>query len=203
LRPWPFIPLLAALCCPLACAADESITVCYNYGCASQQAVVYTEAQLREIHALLQQARDAAGEREQISLAIGRLLKWAGQQTPISADRGGNYSDHGVNGRMDCIDHSTTTTRLLKMLEARGMLRWHRVLPPKQRLRFVLFQHYSALIEEIAPPRSAPSGAADDEEEANKRRFVVDTWYFDNGHPAAVFPLEDWLNGDDPEVINE
>ncbi len=224
-RPALAIMGIFCLCLSFHAAADETVTVCYNYGCAAQEPVIYSEVQLREIRALLREARDAAGEREKISLAIGRLLGWAGKQTPISADRGGNYSDHGVRGRMDCIDHSTTTTRLLKMLEARGMLRWHRVLPPYQRLRFVIFQHYSAVIEEIVPAVAGNTLAANTANVANAapgtrtdtggivaepvaaepgdRRFVVDSWYFDNGQPAAVFPLQEWLNGNEPDVIDE
>ena len=38
-------------------------------------------------------------------------------------------------GSMDCIDHSTTTTRLLKMMARRGMLRFHHVLEPVERAR--------------------------------------------------------------------
>jgi hypothetical protein len=39
------------------------------------------------------------------------LYGWAGEQSDIH-NRGGNYADAGI-GRMDCIDHSTSTTRLL------------------------------------------------------------------------------------------
>ena len=31
----------------------------------------------------------------------------------------GNFLDGGAAGRMDCIDHATSTTRLLKALQAR------------------------------------------------------------------------------------
>jgi hypothetical protein len=27
------------------------------------------------------------------------------------------------------------------------------------------------------------------------RRFAVDSWFLDNGHPPFVQPLEDWLSG--------
>ena len=124
-----------------------------------------------------------------MAVVVGRLLGWAGQQSPIAADRGGNYADDAVYGRMDCIDHSTTTTRLLHLLERRGLLRFHRVLEPALRLRLVVFRHYSALIGETQ------DGDGDGEA---RGRFVVDSWFFDNGDAAAVMPLDAWLKGESP-----
>jgi hypothetical protein len=144
----------------------------------------------------LGRARTSAEEREAIGEAVGRLLGWAGQQSSISADKGGNYADSAVYGRMDCIDHSTTTTRLLRLLERRGLLRFHRVLEPVRRLRFLVFQHYSALIEETG---------ADGNDGVNDApaRFVVDSWFFDNGHPAVVMPLDAWMSGESPNGYDE
>ena len=65
----------------------------------------------------LRGAADAADERHQLALALGSLYRWAGEQLPIHADKGGDYADEGVDGRMDCIDHATTTTRLLRLIE--------------------------------------------------------------------------------------
>jgi len=139
-----------------------------------------------------------------VAQAVGRLLRWAGEQSPIGADRGGNFADDGVYGKMDCIDHSTTTTRLLRLIEAKGMLRFHHVLDPALRHRFFVFDHYSALIEEKAKAASdcgcdgeTADEAATKNDEA-PRRFVVDTWFFDNGHPAVVMPLARWQAGESP-----
>ena len=126
-----------------------------------------------------------------IGVAVGRLLGWAGEQSPISADRGGNYADDAVYGKMDCIDHSTTTTRLLRMMESQGMLRYHRVLEPVLRHRVLIFDHFSAQIEEIDDLSRAAEGAP-------PGRYVVDNWFFDNGQPAAVMPLANWQAGESP-----
>ncbi len=178
--------------CAWTAGAAERVAVCFNYGCLNQAEVEYGDSQLEEIRLLLAPAATPAQERELLAVAVGRLLGWAGQQSPIGADRGGNYADEGVYGRMDCIDHSTTTTRLLRMLERHGWLQFHRVQEPVLRLRFVLFQHYSALIEEIAP-----AGA-----EGPPERFVVDSWFFDNGQPAVVMPLEAWMAGEGPNGVD-
>ncbi len=170
--------------------ADEQVSVCFNYGCAAQAEVVYSNRQLRKIGRVLRVADDAAEERDAIAVAIGHLLGWAGKQTPISADRGGNYVDDEVSGRMDCIDHSTTTTRLLQMMETRGLLRFHRVLEPVMRQRYLVLIHYSALIEEVLPANAG----------GEPGRYVVDSWFVDNGQPAVVMPLASWLAGEGPNV---
>lgn len=171
-------------------AQADTVTVCFNYGCQNQAQAEYDEGKMFAMRILLGSAQDAAEERQRLSLAIGWLLGWAGRQTPIAADRGGNYADDGVRGRMDCIDHSTTTTRLLRLLEARGWLRFHRVLDPVLRVRFLFDAHYSAQIEEL------PEVAGDEATADAAARHVVDSWFRDNGQPAVVLPLPRWLAGE-------
>ena len=193
------LPLMAVLLMLLAwealaiesAGADEKVKVCFNYGCLAQAEVVFSNAQLSDLAQLMRAARTAEEERQAIGEAIGRLLGWAGQQSPIAADRGGNYLDDAIYGRMDCIDHATTTTRLLSMMERHGMLRFHRLDEPVLRRRFLLFEHYSALIKEV-------SG---DGAEVDAWRYVVDSWFFDNGQPAAVMPLASWQKGESPNGV--
>ncbi|WP_363323665.1 hypothetical protein [Accumulibacter sp.] len=183
----PALLLLGAA--PFATAA--AVDVCYNYGCLAQAEVNYSDRQLAQLQAFLAAARDAADERARLSPVIGWLLGWAGEQSPISADRGGNVADQGVDGRMDCIDHATTTTRLLRLLEGRGWLRFHRVLEPEYRVRYLFQVHYAALIEEIRP------AVQESREGGAPARYVVDSWFRDNGQPAVVIALPRWLAGDD------
>lgn len=180
------------LLCSLTAWAEERVSVCFNYGCYAQAEVVYSDKQLRRIGQIMLAAHNAEEERDAISVTIGRLLGWAGKQSPISADKGGNFADDGVSGKMDCIDHATTTARLLLMMEEHNWLRYHHTLEPIIRRRFIFFEHHSAQIEESSP--------ATEGEEA--KRFVVDSWFFDNGQPAAVMPLASWLAGEGPNVGN-
>ena len=190
----------------------ETLTVCFNYGCYAQADVSFSEAQLAEIKASLR-AADAAEEREHLARALGRLYAWAGAQSPIAADNGGNLADEAVYGRMDCIDHSLTTTRLLKMLEARGMLRYHQVEERVLRSRFLVFQHYAAQIVEYEvapraqmgeavnnPLQAVASDASSADGARGAARFAVDSWFFDNGHPAVILPLANWMSGEGPDV---
>lgn len=186
-------------------AAEERIEVCYNYGCVASATVRYTESQLAWARKAMAVAKTPEQERAALSPVIGRLYHWAGRQSPIYADKGGNYADDAAPGAMDCIDHSTTTTRLLNMLERRGILRYHHVLEPAHRARFFVFDHFSAAIEEL-PPRWLPREKITLHEEAPDEimpdRFVVDSWFVDNGKPAVILPLEDWKDGAGPRIEN-
>lgn len=168
-------------------SAQESVAICYGYGCFAQTDIRIEESDWRRFKRRLSGAGDAEVERKILSGVIGDLYALAGQRSPIRNDRGGNYADEGVSGAMDCIDHSTTTTRFLRILERRGALRWHVVLPPEVRRRFLFFEHYSAAIAENAGGDEA-------------RRFVVDSWFVDNGKPAVILPLDEWKEGAGPDV---
>ena len=176
------LALLGALAVPCLAHAEE-VTICYNYGCYAKAQVNYSEAQLAYLQQLLAAAGDAATERGAISIAIGRMYGIAGEQTPVWRDKGGNYADGGVNGQMDCIDHSTNTSTFLRLLQARGWIRFHEVQEPLRRTRFIFAVHWAARIRD----------------RGTQQAYVVDSWYFDNGHPAAVFPAEEWLAGQRPD----
>ena len=167
--------------------ADESVRICHAYGCLAEAEIIYSESALREIDINLFVTVNAENERKILAEAIGRFYAIAGEQSDIRNDKGGNYADGHSPGRMDCIDHSTSTTRLLKLLEARGQLRWHRVLDIDVRYFAFLFPaHYSAVIEEKTDGEAA--------------RFVVDSWFVDNGQPAVILPLDEWKKGAGPDV---
>lgn len=221
--------------------ADDTFRICFNYGCMTEQDVSVPGGTLYTLRQWLASAPDAAAERAVLAQAVGMLLAEAGRQTPVAADRGGNFLDQEVEGRMDCIDHSTSTTRILRMIEAHGWLRFHTVLEPARRTRLIM-QHFGAVVEEVAPPRSRPGSArarpvavpdymavmlaqcdcaevindirrsdqpaAGAQESLGKavdgagagNRYVVDSWFVDNGEAAIVLPLAEWLDGGGPNV---
>lgn len=236
---------VAGLTLPISAWAEAEISICYNYGCLDQARIVYDEAQLAEVGRSLAAAKDAEGERATLAQVIGQLYAWAGRQSPIWRDKGGDYADMGEDGRMDCIDHAESTTRLLKLLESRGWLRFHRVVDKARRTHVLIIQHFSAVIEEL--PSAAPSvvkrvlrsnsesvlkpgewplnggnclscgmqltesmefvgqSPTSDEIELEAappkpRRWAVDSWFYDNGSPAVILPLDEWLDGGGPWV---
>lgn len=138
--------------------AGAVLELCFNYGCAQTVGIFFSDQDLSAVEAHFAGVSDAASEREVIAEAVGTFYRIAGGQSPILADRGGNYLDEGVEGRMDCIDHSTTTTRFLELMSAQGWLRHHVVLEPSRRARFI-FQHFSARLEERP---AVPAGVSQD-----------------------------------------
>jgi hypothetical protein len=79
--------------------ADESVPICYGYGCIAQAQIRFSDAQLDEVRRQLALAVDAENERKLLAAAIGRLYGWAGEQSDIRNDRGGNYADGHAPGR--------------------------------------------------------------------------------------------------------
>lgn len=210
---------------PEMARAGARFEICYNYGCRHEQTVVIDSGQLERVRRKLARAGDASAERAALAEVLGWLYRGAATQTPVGSDRGGNLLDGGSDGRMDCIDHSISTTRMLRLLEARGWLHFHRVLPRARRSRLI-FEHFSAVIEELPPPVQAPAEpeipdhvatllalcdcpdvVLDIPTEARVEmpasvgtHYAVDSWFVDNGEPAVVLPLAEWLNGGGPNV---
>ncbi len=156
-------------------AAD--VLVCWNYGCAQSAQIEFSPDEALALETLFREVETAAQERAVLALAVAEMMRAAARRTPIHNDLREN-DDIGIEGRMDCIDHSTTTTSYLHYLARRGLLRFHRVLAPVHRAPILINDHWSAQIEDM-----------------NGERFAVDAWFFDHGHPAAVIPLEIWRRG--------
>lgn len=207
-----------------AFAADTRVAICYNYGCSSRAGIVFDRELLAHVDQSLLAASSAEREREVLARVIGQLYGASAMQSPVGADRAGNFLDQGVDGRMDCIDHSSTTTGFLEMLAARGSMRYHRTLQPARRSGLFV-QHFSAAIEELAPPpRFPPEVVVPDhvpillalcdcaEVTADLpapppapashpgSRYVIDSWFVNNGEAAVVLPLDRWMDGDGPNV---
>ncbi|MEQ1667500.1 MAG: hypothetical protein ABL868_03505 [Sulfuriferula sp.] len=169
----------------LSAAPSWAVTVdiCYNYDCSTHANVRLTSTQMRDARELFNHLNTPRAERDAIALALGLFAGYAAQQTPTGNDKGGNVNDGGVDGRMDCIDHAHNTTAYLQLLKRFGFLRFHEVLPPVERAPLLFNAHWSAQVMEYN----------------TEDKFVVDTWFRDNGAPAVIFPLDKWLQGASPD----
>lgn len=164
----------------------QGFSVCHGGGCTLVTQAGLAPEQWRGIAALFSPAPQApAEERERIARAISLFEIYAGELSGTSRDRpgnerGGEYWD----SQMDCIDESTNTTTYLRILEWAGLLRWHAVEARVTRGWFLFgWPHTTAVIREV------PGGA----------RWAVDSFYFENGAPPAIVPLERWRAGWRPE----
>lgn len=185
---------------PLLAWCGETVSVCYNWSCHSEAPVTFSDPLLAGVEKLLRGAASAEDERRRIAQALGRLYAEAARQTPIGDDRPGNRADADSPGRMDCIDHSITTTRLMRLFEAHGWLRWHRVGERAWRAPYIFNEHYAAVIEELLPPAPPASAQGDEADEEEPPRYAVDSWYVLPGEAPLVLPLENWLKGEGPDV---
>lgn len=169
----------ALLCC--ACGARaEKVEICYGYDCSVKAQIEFSPAQLRHAARLFRKVRNAEEEREAAAEAVGLFYRIAGTQSPIWQDHGENEDDEEVQGRMDCIDHSTNTSAFLALMEKRKWLRFHHVAVPVK--RGVLNAHWSARLVQ-------KDGGGE---------YAVDTWFLDPGEPALVFSMEEWKGGARP-----
>jgi len=165
-----------------AARAESALTICHDYGCKVQEKITFDDRVFEKVGEMLRTADDAASERHAIAAAVARMYVEAGKQTPIWRDRGGDLNDEG-EGQMDCIDHAANTTSFLRLMEARGLLRFHSVSVPVQ--RGIIAQHWAAQIVE----------------QKSRAVYTVDSWFYDFGMPAIVMSLADWRAGRRPPGI--
>lgn len=159
-------------------------SVCFDHSCASVVTDSLSDSEWRQVTAPLRKpASSAAQERAAIARSMALFETIVGRHTGTSQDKGRNIPGFGRPGQLDCIDESTNTTTYLRLLEQDALLRFHRVAERATRFGlFVGMPHSTAVIEEL------DSGG----------RYVVDSWFHDNGRPPHIVRLEDWYSGQDP-----
>jgi hypothetical protein len=170
--------------------ADKTVTplhalsfdVCHRQGCAERAVIQLTADESQSITLVFAEpAATAEQERAAITRAISRFEQLIGSRTGTDRDLGGTFPGAFRAGQMDCIDESTNTTTYLHLLEKAGLLVWHEVLTPSTRLPIPRgwWPHTSAVIRERA------SGT----------KYVVDSWFEDNGKPPHIVELSVWKQG--------
>ncbi len=168
----------------LTCLSVAKITVaapapffsCTDYHCDEGQTVHLSDRQWQSVRDLFQEpAASPEQEREQIRSAIAMLESAVGGITGTWRDLGKNAAGAGQPGQLDCISESKNTTTYLRLLETDGLLKWHSVEPREVRTLLV-FSHWSAVIKE----------------RSSGERYVVDSWFLDNGEPPYIQTLADW-----------
>lgn len=159
----------------------ERFSVCHAHSCTLVSQIGFDEEQWSGIVTIFSPpAADPARERELIARAIATFERAVGPMTGTDQDKGGNARAPRWEWSMDCIDESTNTTTYLRMLARAGLLKWHGVEARSTRGFFIFgWPHTTAVI------RDARDGV----------RWAVDSWFFDNGHPPAILPLEEWSRG--------
>jgi len=165
-------------CATTAADAPRDIPVCYDFGCSTRTLIALTDEEWKMMGTWFDPVPPTpAAEREQIRKAVGWMEILVGQRTPTHLDKAlDRLIPSDSPGQMDCIDESLNTTTYLKLFERAGWLHHHRVIDRAYRAA-LLDQHWSAQIEE--------TNGGD--------RYVVDSWFADNGYMPFVQPTREWM----------
>ena len=156
------------------------IRYCHGFGCKMRSPVVFSAGDMAQLRRIVATGRSSpAAERA----ALGRADQWferkAGAQTGTSKDGAKDvYTLFTPLSEIDCVDETTNTTTLLKLIETRGWLVHHKAGRPANR-GFLIdgrYPHNTATIVQI------DTGQA----------WVVDSWVRANGEPPDIMPLSEW-----------
>ena len=176
-RPLNLLILILSYGISLSLQAEPYFVHCYDFSCKSNQEVYYNQQQWAEIKQLFTtRALSVDEEKQAIRKAVAMMESFSGEIVGTSLDKGGNYPGYDIIKQLDCIDESTNTFQYLSALEDLKLLKWHRVEPKKRRTRWLLFDHWTAVISEYT------SG----------KKFAVDSWHRDNGEPPYIQLLKNW-----------
>jgi len=176
--------IILGLICVLSGASSysQTLSVCYQANCLKKTSFSVSPDTRNQIESFFSSITSATEEREAIRHAVRRLYLEAAEYSPISSDRGGNFKDTSVQGRMDCVDHSRNDNTFLIYIQQQGWLNYHQVGKIVWRNPLLINLHYASQIIDVNTGSS----------------WVVDTWFLDFGELATVVPYEQWKSGYSP-----
>src|SRR3546814_8968515 len=90
-------------------------------------------------------ATSAADGRARIALAIGIREVLVDPQSGTRADTGRNQHSGNRIGQLDCVDEAVNSTTYLRLIEDRGLLRYHDVGMPANRIIDLVDAHNTAV----------------------------------------------------------
>lgn len=158
---------------------SQMLSVCYQANCFKKTSFNVLQDTRDQIEVFFSSVTSASEERDAIRHAVRRLYLEAAKNSPIASDRGGNFNDISVHGRMDCVDHSRNDTTFLMYIQQQGWLKYHQVGEIVWRNPLLINLHYASQIFDNNTGDS----------------WVVDTWFLDFGELATVIPYEQWKGG--------
>lgn len=165
---------------------EAPFTQCHGYGCKFKTPTTLSKKEWSAItKAFTPKAKTPEIEREHIKKAIAKFETIVGEKNGTNKDTYGTFIELG-DKQLDCVDESTNTTTYLAMLEEQGFLKFHALRPPAVRLPIIhagRWPHQTATIEETA----------------SQTRYVVDSWFHDNGFAPEIVTLDEWKQGWKPE----
>ncbi len=162
------------------------LMVCVSYGCRQSEVSFLDPTEWAAVVKEMQPNPSDLPEleRKRISETIGLLERIIGPKVGTEQNKSRNRPGPPGSRQLDCIAEMVNTKIYLLLLDRGNLLKHHRVAGPARRGPLNLsFWHNTAVIEETD----------------TGRRFAVDPWFFDNGHPAVIIPLDRWMSGYSPD----
>ncbi len=160
----------------------EALQVCHGSNCHIETMVRLDASDWNRVRAEFEPAAaSAAEERRRIANAIGLMERLVAPQAGTGKDVGRNLAVADQSTQLDCVDEAVNSSTYLDLIAAEGLLRFHSVQMPAHR-GGVILAHNTAVVRETA----------------TGQLYAVDSWFYDNGTPAVVLPLQTWLNGWEP-----
>ncbi|HEU4708442.1 MAG TPA: hypothetical protein VFS17_03940 [Methylophilaceae bacterium] len=155
--------------------------ICHSGGCADVSHVALSQDEWQKVADEFDPLpEDAADERSRIANAIGTLESIVGEKTGTGNDLAGTFGAFSTPGQMDCNDEASNSTTYIKLLTKAGLIRFHELRDTKVRSFF--FNGWPHTTASIADKQTG-------------ELFAVDSWFYDNGTPAVIIPLEQWKSG--------
>jgi hypothetical protein len=164
----------------------NKLSICSNYGCSKITDAKFSAEQWIKISSILEiSAVSPAMERAALAEVMGYIETIIGRQTNTQYDVGGTFNIY-VNPRkakseqMDCIDESANTLLYLRFLDQEQKIVWHDVVGLSSRggLR-AGYPHTAVLLID----------------KDSKQKYIIDSWFYDNGRPATIVPYQMWKRG--------
>lgn len=165
---------------------NDYFMICVAYGCRHRETTFLDSQEWEKVAEMMEpEIFDSPEmERNRISETIGFLERIIGPRTGTEHNRARNRPGPQGSRQLDCIAEMVNTNIYLLLLDRENLLKHHKVAEPARRGPLNLsFWHNTAVIEETG----------------TGNRYAVDTWFNDNGHPAAIIPLDIWMSGYSPD----
>jgi len=160
----------------------EAFRVCHGSDCRLETPVALDDRAWNRVRAQFEPApKTALEERRRIANAIGLMEQLVAKQAGTAKDVGRNLAVADQSTQLDCVDEAVNSSTYLHLIAADGLLQFYAVDMPAHR-GGVILAHNTAVVRETA----------------TGQRYAVDSWFYDNGAPAVVLPLQTWLNGWEP-----
>ncbi|WP_245652745.1 hypothetical protein [Methylophilus rhizosphaerae] len=159
--------------------------ICQGGGCAHSDMLQLSQPEWENVLRIFtSQSETAEQERARIAAAIGMLEDIVGTKTGTAADRAGTFGNSEYQHQQDCNDEAINSTTYMRLMQQAGLIRFHTILDTRTRKFFFSgWPHTTAVIRE----------------NDSNAEYAVDSWFYDNGHPATIVPMAQWKDGYIPE----